>query len=125
MVWDIVNLTNGFQERIVSWRGNGTYNKNEFDPKVFSFSTGTHELILMRKRAYTHIDKLKLELISSTPPSFTGVSNGDGEVDGVDYVIWLNHFGSSTSSGPSHGDFNNSGFVDGVDNVIWFNIYGG
>jgi hypothetical protein len=51
MVWDMVNITCGFQERIVSWRGNGTYNKNEFDPKVFSFSTGTHELILMRKRS--------------------------------------------------------------------------
>jgi hypothetical protein len=37
MIWDIVPLTtaNTFEERIVSWRGNGGYDSDEFVPKFF------------------------------------------------------------------------------------------
>lgn len=53
-----------------------------------------------------------------SPAAKPGDANGDGVVDGIDYVIWLNHFGQ-TVSGPANGDFNNDGKVDGVDYVIW------
>jgi hypothetical protein len=62
--------------------------------------------------------------INSYVPNKSGDANGDGEVDGVDYVIWRANYNMSTSNGPSNGDFNNSGFVDGVDYVIWLNNYG-
>jgi len=52
-----------------------------------------------------------------------GDANGDNKVDGLDYITWLNHYGETTSKGPSEGDFNNSGFVDGIDYVIWLNNY--
>ena len=58
------------------------------------------------------------------PGQLPGDANGDGRVDGVDYVIWFNHYGTNVSNGPAGGDFDRSGRVDGVDYVIWFNHYG-
>ena len=52
-----------------------------------------------------------------------GDANGDGRVDGADYIIWLNHFNQNTSTGFRDGDFDNSGRVDGADYVIWVNNY--
>lgn len=56
-------------------------------------------------------------------PVRPGDANNDNKIDGIDYVIWLNHYNQSVS-GPSNGDFNNSGKVDGVDYVIWLDHYG-
>jgi hypothetical protein len=53
-----------------------------------------------------------------------GDANGDSNVDGIDYVIWLNHYGQNVSGGPSVGDFNGDGKVDGIDYVIWLNNFG-
>lgn len=52
-----------------------------------------------------------------------GDANGDGKVDGADFIIWFNHYKLSTSNGLTDGDFNNSGTVDGADFIIWFNNY--
>lgn len=52
-----------------------------------------------------------------------GDANGDRKVDGIDYIIWLNHY-SQTVSGPANGDFNNDGKVDGIDYVTWLTHYG-
>lgn len=60
--------------------------------------------------------------ISPNPP-FPGDANGDRHVDGVDFVIWLSHYGQSIT-GPANGDFNSNGKVDGVDYVIWLGNYG-
>lgn len=51
-----------------------------------------------------------------------GDTNNDNIVDGLDYVVWLNHYNQS-ATGASFGDFNNNGFVDGLDYVIWLNNY--
>ncbi|RJR29086.1 hypothetical protein C4564_03510 [Candidatus Microgenomates bacterium] len=59
----------------------------------------------------------------STPAPIPGDTNSDGKVDGVDYVIWLNNYGSSVSNGEKSGDFDKSGKVDGVDYVIWLQNY--
>src|SRR3989344_4781125 len=53
-----------------------------------------------------------------------GDANRDGRVDGVDYVVWFNHYGTNVNNGPAGGDFARSGFVDGVDYVLWLNHYG-
>ena len=52
-----------------------------------------------------------------------GDADSDGKVDGVDYVIWLNHYDQITGNGASDGDFNGDGKVDGIDYVIWLNNY--
>lgn len=62
-------------------------------------------------------------LTSSPSPSKPGDADGDNDVDGIDYVIWLNHYNQSVA-GPTNGDFNNSGKVDGVDYVVWLSNYG-
>ena len=66
---------------------------------------------------------------SQPPPSLTptiinrnGDANGDGKVDGIDYVVWLNNFNKEVF-GPSKGDFDSNGFVDGIDYVIWLNNF--
>lgn len=60
---------------------------------------------------------------SPSPAAKPGDANGDGQVDGVDYSIWLNHYGQAVS-GAASGDFNNDNRVDGVDYVIWLTNYG-
>jgi hypothetical protein len=52
-----------------------------------------------------------------------GDANSDSHVDGIDYVIWLTHYGQNVS-GVGVGDFNSNGIVDGIDYVIWLNNYG-
>jgi hypothetical protein len=54
-----------------------------------------------------------------------GDANGDGKVDGIDYVIWLNHYGQSTVNGSADGDFDDSGVVDDADYQIWLENHTG
>jgi hypothetical protein len=53
-----------------------------------------------------------------------GDANADGRVDGIDYIIWSNHFGQSTASGSRDGDFDGSGSVDNMDFRVWMEGYG-
>lgn len=59
----------------------------------------------------------------TTSPTKPGDANSDGKVDGIDYVIWLNHYLQSVT-GVINGDFNNDNKVDGIDYIIWLNNYG-
>ncbi len=52
-----------------------------------------------------------------------GDANGDGRVDGLDYVIWVDNYGTSSGASVSQGDFNRDGKVDGLDYVIWVDNY--
>ncbi len=60
---------------------------------------------------------------ATSPTVKPGDANGDGRVDGLDYVIWVDNYGRSNSSGPSQGDFNADSRVDGLDYVIWIDHY--
>jgi hypothetical protein len=57
MVWDIP-VTTGFEPRVVGWRGNGTWDNDEFVPKVFNLSPGSHQLILRGREANTRLQSL-------------------------------------------------------------------
>lgn len=52
MIWDIP-VTTGFGQRIVSWRGNGTFDADQFVPKVFNLSQGAHQLIIRGREVNT------------------------------------------------------------------------
>ena len=58
-----------------------------------------------------------------------GDGNGDGVVDGLDYIIWATNFGDDPADdppgSPGNGDFNDDGIVDGVDYVTWAMSYNG
>lgn len=46
MVWDI-DITMGFEKRLINWRGNGDSATDQFAPKRFTLSPGTHKLIII------------------------------------------------------------------------------
>lgn len=52
-----------------------------------------------------------------------GDANEDNNINGVDYVKWLNNFGSSVGSRHFGGDFNYDGLVNGQDYVLWLNNF--
>jgi hypothetical protein len=58
-----------------------------------------------------------------TPSPIPGDANSDRKVDGLDYIIWLNHYNTQSSRGRSVGDFNSDQKIDGIDYVIWLNNY--
>ena len=61
--------------------------------------------------------------IGSTPAG-AGDSNVDGCTDGLDYVIWANHYDPLTGGKAwGHGDSNEDGIVDGLDYILWSNNY--
>ncbi|MEZ6073109.1 MAG: dockerin type I domain-containing protein [Pirellulales bacterium] len=53
--------------------------------------------------------------------SYFGDGNTDGVVDGLDYLIWAEHFDEDPSdpSGAAGGDFNGDGKTDGLDYLVW------
>ncbi len=61
--------------------------------------------------------------INTPTPVPTADANGDGRINGIDYMIWLNHYNQTTQSGPSVGDFNRSGRVDNQDYSVWLAGY--
>ena len=60
------------------------------------------------------------------PDSLPGDGNGDGWVDGLDYLLWAGNY--ATHPGPdgdiSDGDYNDDGWVDGLDYLLWAGEYG-
>ena len=59
MIWDIP-LTTGFEQRMVSWRGNGTDVNSQFLPKIFSLGAGAHQLIVRGREANTQLQSLSI-----------------------------------------------------------------
>ncbi|MCA9101212.1 MAG: PEP-CTERM sorting domain-containing protein [Planctomycetales bacterium] len=56
-----------------------------------------------------------------------GDGNGDGWVDGLDYLLWAGNFGTHPGSDGdvSDGDYNDDGWVDGLDYLLWAGNFGG
>jgi glucose/arabinose dehydrogenase len=50
-----------------------------------------------------------------TPGDF----DGDGDVDGADFVAWQTHFPTASGATPATGDADGDGDVDGADFVAW------
>ncbi|MEM8679613.1 MAG: PQQ-dependent sugar dehydrogenase [Planctomycetota bacterium] len=60
------------------------------------------------------------EVVLETYFALGGDANGDGTVDGTDFIVWnSNKFNSGTNW--LSGDFNGDGTTDGADFVIWNN----
>ncbi len=53
-----------------------------------------------------------------------GDANHDNQVNGLDYVIWADHFGQASGATWEQGDFNSDGAVDGLDYVLWSDNFG-
>jgi len=55
-------------------------------------------------------------------PALPGDANFDGQVDGVDYTFWSDHYLQEGFWGD--GDFNEDGIVNGTDYCIWADNFG-
>ncbi len=70
-----------------------------------------------------YIDNL-VAVIESTPttppPTFIGDTDGDSDVDQIDYDVWALNYNTTTTEGTVSADFNQDTKVDGIDYVIWF-----
>ncbi|MDZ7586370.1 MAG: fibronectin type III domain-containing protein, partial [Patescibacteria group bacterium] len=70
MIWDIP-VTAGPEEKTASWRGSGTFDANEFVPKVFNLTVGTHTLIIRGREANTKLDRVAIEYFPASSPTPT------------------------------------------------------
>jgi hypothetical protein len=61
MIWDI-EVTEGFVQRTVNWRGNGSSGSDEFDPKRFPLSAGPHKLYVTGREGGAELKSLSLYL---------------------------------------------------------------
>ena len=71
----------------------------------------------------TSIIPTNTPIASPTPPPLPGDANGDGLVNGLDFVVWITHFGQSTTRKNLDGDFDSSGIVQIADYFVWVKNY--
>ncbi|HUA38753.1 MAG TPA: hypothetical protein VMA35_10215, partial [Candidatus Sulfopaludibacter sp.] len=79
MIWDITPITSGFEPRMVSWRGNGSENNDQFVPKIFNLGAGQHQIIFMGSEPGTALASFTLIPVASvtanTSPSLTTINS--------------------------------------------------
>lgn len=63
MIWDI-DVTSGFQERVVSWRGKGEPENDEIKPKRFNLTAGAHKLFLVGREP-AELRSLSIRLVAN------------------------------------------------------------
>ena len=121
---DRTNYTNtGQNQKFSLSASSAAINKGKFIANINDSYTGTAPDLGAYEFGQAPYTFGPRESGQSTPSSKSGDANSDNNVDGIDYVTWLNHFGQNVT-GPSNGDFNNDSKVDGVDYVIWLNNFG-
>ena len=68
MIWDI-ELTDGFEKRLINWRGNGDSDGDEFAPKRFNLTPGAHQLVIVGREPGTLLKSLTIR------PALPGETN--------------------------------------------------
>jgi hypothetical protein len=66
MIWD-VPITTGFVQQTAAWRGVGTFDNNQFVPKIFTLATGAHQLIIRGREANVQLDKIWIFKLPPAP----------------------------------------------------------
>jgi HYDIN/CFA65/VesB-like, Ig-like domain len=66
MIWDIMPFTTGLQNRVVSWRGNSTFDNPQFVNKPFDLSAGVHQLIIRGREANVKVGRITI--MKAVPP---------------------------------------------------------
>jgi len=79
MIWD-VPVTSALTSQMVAWRGTGTDTSDQFSPKIFTLSQGTHQLIIRGREPNTQLGRITISPVSTTttPPvvALTSPANG-------------------------------------------------
>lgn len=77
MIWDIMPVTSGFEQRLVGWRGNGSENNDQFSPIVFrNLSAGAHTIIFQGREPGTAVASFTLLQLVTQAPSPPSAPNG-------------------------------------------------
>ncbi len=87
MIWDILPYTSGFDQRTVTWRGDGTSTADQFVPQAFMLSEGLHKLIIRGREA-----GVLLQSINVTPCSSIHIPATSGTID-APFIITNNSIG--------------------------------
>ena len=69
-----------------------------------------------------HFDEVRFENLDLAMPAD---ANGDGTIDGADFLQWQRGYGSTDATAPAVGDFNFDGRTDGGDLALWHGQFGG
>ena len=64
-----------------------------------------------------------IQVVGTAVASFAGDFDGDGDVDGDDFLSWQNSFPTASGATKSGGDADGDGDVDGDDFLIWQNQF--
>lgn len=72
---------------------------------------------------FTLIDNV--EVTALTASAGDADFDGDGDVDGADFLVWQRGLGLTGQTDKSHGDANGDGNVNGADLGIWAGKFGG
>jgi len=67
MIWDI-DLTAGFEKRVVSWRGGGDSSNDEISPKRFKLEVGAHTLVFVGREPGTLLKSLTIRPAPAEQP---------------------------------------------------------
>jgi hypothetical protein len=74
------------------------------------------------------IESITPSAADSTVDPIAGDGNGDGKVDGLDYLLWAGAFGDDPAAdppgSPENGDYDGNGVVDGIDYLTWAGNFG-
>ena len=74
MIWDIFPFTSGFEQRVVSWRGNGSDTNAQFAPMYFHLNSGLHQIIFRGREANTQLQSFSL--LPAPPQNFKALAPG-------------------------------------------------
>ena len=69
-IWDIVELTTGFENRLMNIRGTGSFDVPEFKPATVNLSTGTNYIIFAGRENDTQLQDFSLTLIGDADLMF-------------------------------------------------------
>ena len=64
-----------------------------------------------------------IQIVGGSSASFAGDFDGDGDVDGDDFLSWQNNFPTASGATKSGGDADGDGDVDGDDFLVWQNQF--
>jgi hypothetical protein len=67
MIWDINPVTSGFEQRLVSWRGNGAAEADQFVPEIFNLTAGMHQLIIVGREPGTLMQSVSILKLPPPP----------------------------------------------------------
>jgi hypothetical protein len=68
MIWD-VDVTMGFQKRLLNWRGNGDSTTDQFTPKRFTLAAGEHKLIIIGREPNAQLKSLTIRPAPTQAPA--------------------------------------------------------